>query len=419
MVWCGVAWVGLDAAAVLASVPPAVVDGTKWSCDVKEVWLAREPTEISKPHPVEGSSSAELEDSLDSVEELSGSQLWEELVHSLHHHGNQTDAAAVTELRGRLLGCLEEVTADPTAEPAGLTGTLQAVERILTHKPSSPGCSYDVIKGCGLLEWITTLFDHLCKVGVASCWVGVALDKVTRLLVLAASHVLVSLSSASKVFTTEDVITLTCHGCLHVAQLVHNSHVAASMNVVEMLSSVLVAASNWPLPSYQLLMKCLLERLDVRKVLGLLEQTQEQPSAELPLVFLTHLAHLNSLWAEHILQGLQSEAGSRWLKFTLTCRNEVLLKETVNLLCCLLKHSPPSATHCIAAASSTPDTPSFNTVVFLERVCEWLRPAPGEVRCLYGRLLATMERCNPQLQIGTRLRQNSELAQLLRTCVDA
>ena len=50
-----------------------------------------------------------------------------------------------------------------------------------------------------------------------------------------------------------------------------------------MLSSVLVAASNWPLPSYQLLMKCLIERLDVRKVLGLLEQTQEQPSAELPL----------------------------------------------------------------------------------------------------------------------------------------
>ena len=56
-------------------------------------------------------------------------------MHSLHHHGNQTDAAAVTELRGRLLGCLEEVTADPTAESAGLTGTLQAVERILTHKP--------------------------------------------------------------------------------------------------------------------------------------------------------------------------------------------------------------------------------------------------------------------------------------------
>ena len=27
-----------------------------------------------------------------------------------------------------------------------------------------------------------------------------------------------------------------------------------------------------------------------------------------PSVFLTHLAHLSSLWAEHVLQGLQSEA---------------------------------------------------------------------------------------------------------------
>lgn len=304
-----------------------------------EAWQALEGSDPTSPDEGSGQKQwAEPPAETSALEELPPAD-WEKLLCSAGCPSSQllVRGSFISLVGSHMQRCREGLQgAGQRAESPELNSMLAAFSKLLKDE-SSPACQRCAfIRTTALPEWLLAVCEELSPVAeTQGDLVGGIPFQLMNTLELCVS-LLLACEGGESPYSAQEVASIAARVCLLLPRL-GSCGGETSLKALKVLSSFIVAN---PSSNHSLLLRS----LDLASLLQLLDHAALRPrQLALPVALLCHLAYLDEVLCQQLAEALNLGRGLAALSLCLSpSSDEALCRDSLLLLCQLLRHNPSS-----------------------------------------------------------------------------